>query len=120
MSDIMMWLGNFLVAVGVVMLVGLLAFYWLLRRVNARLDAQIQDLLQQAEDSLIGIEVEVDDNQYFFYNSKDKSFICQGNTAEQLKTAFRSRYPDKNAYFAGGDQRAIEYLTQEFVKLKGE
>ncbi len=118
MSDVMIWLGNFLIAVGVVMLIALVAFWWVLKRINARLDDQIQDLLKQAEDSLIGIEVEVDNNQYFFYNSKDKSFICQGVTAEQLKQGFISRCPNKNAYFASGDERAIEYLSQEFARLK--
>ena len=118
MSDIMIWLGNLLVAIGVVGLIALLIFWWFLKRINAQLDAQLQDLLKQAEDALIGIEVEVDNNQYFFYNSKDKSFICQGTTAEQLKQGFMSRCPNKNAYFAAGDERAIEYLTQEFGRLK--
>lgn len=116
----MMWLGNVLMAIGVGVLIVMVIFWFMLRRINAKLDSQIQDLLRQAEDSLIGIEVEVDNNQYFFYNSKDKSFICQGATAEQLKQGFMTRCPNKNAYFASGDERAIEYLTQEFARLKNE
>lgn len=118
MSDILIWVGNIMMVVGVVMLAVLVIVWWFLRRINARLDAQIQDLLKQAEELLVGIEVEVDNNQYFFYNIKDKSFICQGVTAEQLRQGFMSRCPNRNAYFAGGDERAIEYLTQEFARLK--
>jgi len=118
MSDILIWVGNIMMVIGVVMLTALVIVWWFLRRINARLDAQIQDLLKQAEELLVGIEVEVDNNQYFFYNIKDKSFICQGVTAEQLRQGFMSRCPNRNAYFAGGDERAIEYLTQEFARLK--
>ena len=120
MSDFLILLGDILMIVGVILLAGLLVFWYLLKRFNDRLEAQLDNVLKQVEDRIIGLEVEVDDNQYFVYNAKDKSFICQGTTAQQILDGFRARCPDKNAYFAAGDERAIEYLTQEILRIKGE
>ncbi|CAB4137150.1 hypothetical protein UFOVP328_4 [uncultured Caudovirales phage] len=118
MSDILIWVGNAMMIMGMVLLVGLVVVWYILRRFNDRLEQQLTDLVRELEDRIIGLDVEVDNNQYFIYNNKDKSFICQGATAEEIKQGFISRCPNKNAYFAGGDERAIEYLTQEFARLK--
>jgi hypothetical protein len=120
MSEFLIWLGNIMMIVGVILLVGLVVVWYILRRFNDRLEQQLAELVEELEDRLIGLEVEVDNNQYFLYNIKDKSFVCQGATAEELKQRFLARCPNQNAYFAGGDERAIEYLTQEFVRLKDE
>jgi hypothetical protein len=120
MSEFLIGLGNILMIVGVVLLVGLAVVWYILRRFNDRLEQQLTELVQELEDRIIGLEVEVDNNQYFLYNIKDKSFVCQGATAEEIKQRFMARCPNQNAYFAGGDERAIEYLTQEFLRLKDE
>ena len=120
MSEFLIGLGNILMIVGVVLLVGLVVVWYILRQFNDRLEQQLTELVQELEDRIIGLEVEVDNNQYFLYNIKDKSFICQGATAEEIKQRLMARCPNQNAYFAGGDERAIEYLTQEFVRLKDE
>jgi CHASE1-domain containing sensor protein len=120
MSDTLIWVGNAMMIVGVVLLVGLAVFWYVLRRVNNRLEQQLTELVEELENRIIGLDVEVDNNQYFLYNTLDKSFVCQGATAEEIKQRFLARCPGQNAYFAGGDKRAIEYLTQEFVRLKDE
>ena len=120
MSEFLIVLGDILMVVGMILLAGLLVFWYLLKRFNDRLEAELEGVLKQVEDRIIGLEVEVDDNQYFVYNAKDKSFICQGTTAQQILDGFRARCPDKNAYFAAGDERAIEYRTQEILRIKGE
>lgn len=120
MGEFLIVLGDILMVVGVILLVGMLVFWYLLKRVNDRLEAELENVFKQVEDRIIGLEVEVDNNQYFIYNAKDKSFICQGTTALQILDGFRARCPDKNAYFAAGDERAIEYLTQEILRIKGE
>ena len=120
MSEFLIWLGNIMMIVGVILLVGLVVVWYILRRFNNQLEQQLAELVEELEDRLIGLEVEVDNNQYFLYNIKDKSFVCQGATAEEIKQRFMARCPNQNAYFAGGDERAIEYLTQEFVRLKDE
>lgn len=120
MSELLIWLGNVMMVLGVILLVGLVIVWYILRRFNDRLEQQLGELVKELEDRIIGLDVEVDNNQYFIYNTKDKSFICQGATAEEIKQKFLARCPGQNAYFAGGDERAIEYLTQEFVRLKDE
>jgi len=118
MSEFLIWLGNIMMIAGVILLVGLVVVWYILRRFNDRLEQQLEELVQELEDRIIGLDVEVDNNQYFIYNTKDKSFICQGATAEEIKQKFLARCPGQNAYFAGGDERAIEYLTEEFKRLK--
>jgi hypothetical protein len=120
MSEFLIWLGDIVMIAGVVLLVGSAVFWYVLRRVNNRLEQQLAELVQELENRIIGLDVEVDNNQYFLYNTQDKSFVCQGATAEEIKQRFMARCPNQNAYFAGGDEQAIEYLTQEFVKLKNE
>ena len=120
MSEFLTWLGNVMMIMGVVLIVGLVVVWYILRKFNDRLEQQLEELVKELEDCVVGLDVEVDNNQYFIYNTKDKSFICQGATAEEIKQKFLARCPGQNAYFAGGDERAIEYLTQEFVRLKNE
>ena len=120
MSEFLIGLGNIMMIVGIILLVGLAVGWYILRRFNDRLEQQLAELVQELEDRIIGLEVEVDNNQYFLYNIKDKSFVCQGATAQELKERFITRCPNQNAYFASGDERAIEYLTQEFLRLKDE
>jgi hypothetical protein len=120
MSEFLIGLGNILMIVGVVLLVGLVVGWYILRRFNDRLEQQLTELVEELENRIIGLDVEVDNNQYFLYNTQDKSFVCQGATAQEIKQKFLARCPGQNAYFAGGDERAIEYLTQEFVRLKDE
>jgi hypothetical protein len=120
MSEFLIWLGNVMMIAGAVLIIGLVIVLYLLRRINVRLEQQLTELVEELENRIIGLDVEVDNNQYFLYNTQDKSFICQGATAAEIKEKFLARCPGQNAYFAGGDERAIEYLTQEFVRLKDE
>lgn len=120
MSDTLIWIGDLMIIIGIIIFVVMGVIWYVLKRINDRLEDQIAELLEQAKNMIIPLEVEVDNNQYFIYNASDKSFICQGSTAEQILEGFRARCPDKNAYFAAGDERAIEYLTQEILRIKGE
>jgi hypothetical protein len=120
MSEFLIWLGNAMMIAGIVLLVGLVVVWYVLKRFNDRLEQQLTELVQELENRIIGLDVEVDNNQYFLYNTLDKSFVCQGATAQEIKEKFLARCPGQNAYFAGGDERAIEYLTQEFLRLKDE
>jgi hypothetical protein len=120
MSEFLIWLGNVMMIAGIILMVVLAVAWYILRRFNDRLEQQLTELVEELENRIIGLDVEVDNNQYFLYNTQDKSFVCQGATAQEIKEKFLARCPGQNAYFAGGDERAIEYLTQEFVRLKNE
>jgi hypothetical protein len=120
MSEFLIWLGNAMMIAGIILMVGLAVAWYILSKFNDRLEQQLTELVEELENRIIGLDVEVDNNQYFLYNTQDKSFVCQGATAQEIKEKFLARCPGQNAYFAGGDKRAIEYLTQEFVRLKDE
>jgi hypothetical protein len=120
MSEFLIGLGNAMMIAGIILMVGLVVVWYILRRFNDRLEQQLTELVEELENRIIGLDVEVDNNQYFLYNTQDKSFVCQGATAQEIKEKFLARCPGQNAYFAGGDERAIQYLTQEFVRLKDE
>jgi hypothetical protein len=120
MSEFLIGLGNAMMIAGIILMTVLAVAWYILRRFNDRLEQQLTELVEELENRIIGLDVEVDNNQYFLYNTQDKSFVCQGATAQEIKEKFLARCPGQNAYFASGDERAIQYLTQEFVRLKDE
>jgi hypothetical protein len=103
------------VGIGFVML-GL--YIWVLyQQIKSRVDEMVNQIINEAEADLVGIDIEVDNGVYFCYNNKDKQFICQGTTVAEIRTAFQARFPDKTAYLAGGDPRVIAELKTELLKL---
>ena len=121
MSDIATWIGDILLITGIVLIVGLLGFYFWLRHFNDRLEEALVDLVQQLESQMIGLEVEVDNGLYYCYNSRDKQFICQGIDAREIIDRFQARYPDKIAYLAkDSEDPAIKDLVEQLLKLKDE
>lgn len=107
------------VAVGALLGVGIVGMYiWFLyHKLKNRIDQMINEVINEAEDNLVGLDIEVDRGVYFCYNSEDKQFICQGNTVAELREGFRLRFPGKTAYLAGGDPRVVEELKTELLKL---
>ena len=116
-----MELTEILTAVGIGFLigVGLVCMYiWILyQRIKSRVDAMVNEIINQAEADLIGLDIEVDNGVYFCYNNEDKQFVCQGTTVAEIRQAFQSRFPDKTAYLAGGDPRVVAELKTELLKL---
>ena len=101
----------FLMGVGVgVTVIVLWAWYqWMIFR------SRIDDLIDQAvqEKSDIELEIEVDQGQYFCYNSKDKQFVCQGKTALEIRNAFQRRFPDRRAFLIDGDPKIVAQFKAE-------
>jgi hypothetical protein len=103
------------VGIGFVML-GL--YIWVLyQRIKGRIDDMVNQIIQEAEADLVGLDIEVDQGRYFCYNSEDKQFVCQGATVAEIRTAFQARFPGKTAYLAGGDPRVVAELETELLKL---
>ena len=116
-----MELMNILTAIGIGTLigVGIIGFYvWILyRRLQIRVDHMVKQIIQEAESNLVGLDIEVDKDTYFCYNSEDKQFVCQGKTVAEIRLAFGARYPGKTAYLAGGDPRVVAEFKTELLKL---
>ena len=109
--------GGILMGIGIgFIMLGL--YIWILyQRIRGRVDDMVREVIKEAEADLVGLDIEVDNGVYFCYNNEDKQFVCQGTTVAEIKQAFRSRFPGKTAYLAGGDPRVIAEFKTELLKL---
>jgi hypothetical protein len=110
-------IGGILMGIGIGFVVLGLYIWILFQRIKSRVDRMVDQIIQQAEADLIGLDIEVDKGVYFCYNSKDKQFVCQGNTVAEIRQAFQARHPGKTAYLAGGDPRVVETFKTELLRL---
>jgi hypothetical protein len=116
-----MEIADTLIAIGIgaaltLVVVGI--YIWVLwQRLKTKVDRLVEEIMQEAENSMIGLDIEVDRGTYFCYNTEDKQFICQGATVDEIRQAFQSRYPDKTAYLAGGDPAVVEHFKTELLRL---
>jgi hypothetical protein len=126
MTDIgqfMMEFGDFLIWFGIGwvisnLVLGLSAFL-LRRHIAHSMERELTEVGQALdEEQLIALTVEVDDNQYFCYNSITKDFVCQGSDLMEIRKRFRERYPDKDAAIYDGDKTAVAALKSQLKELK--
>lgn len=90
-------------------------FTWLVsRHLEIQIDSVVRDL---DEKRLIPLTVEVDQDQYFCYNTITKAFVCQGNSLKEIVERFKLRYPDKSAAIYDGDETAVRVLKKQMKEL---
>ena len=93
-------------------------YIWILfQRIKHRVDHMVKQVVEEAEANLVGLDIELDKDTYFCYNSKDKQFICQGKTVAEIREAFQQRFPTKTAYLAGGDPVVVAEFKTELLRL---
>jgi len=109
--------GGILMGIGIGFIMLGLYIWILFQRIRGRVDHMVNQIIQQAQTDLVGLDIEVDNGVYFCYNNEDKQFVCQGTTVAEIRTAFQSRFPGKTAYLAGGDPRVIAEFKTELLKL---
>ena len=126
MTDIgqfLMEFGDFLIWFGIGWLItnlvlSLLAFL-LRRHIEQSMESELTGVGQALdEERLIALTVEVDNNQYFCYNSITNDFVCQGRNLTEIRERFRARYPDKDAAIYDGDKTAVATLKSQLKDLK--
>ena len=126
MTDIgqfLMTFGDFLIYFGIGwvitnLVLSLLAFL-LRRHIEQSMESELTGVGQALdEERLIALTVEVDQDQYFCYNSITKDFVCQGSDLKEIRERFRARYPDKDAAIYDGDQTAVATLKLQLKDLK--
>ena len=96
-------------------LAGLLIYLYirgLVHEVMAELDAHIE----RAASTLMPVTVERENGVLFCYSKEDNQFICQGANLEEIRAAFKARFPDRTAYLDGGDPELVEELRAELRK----
>ena len=117
-GDFLIYFGLIYFAVSIVF--GLLEAYWI-HRFSQELTEELTSVGQALdEERLIALTVEVDQNQYFCYNSITKDFVCQGRDLKEIRERFRARYPDKDAAIYDGDQTAVATLKSQLKELKAK
>jgi hypothetical protein len=116
--DITTIVANALIGFGLGLAV--LAFYvWrTIRRFETELREIVREAVAETEANMIGLIVEQEGEVIYAYTEQDRQFVCQGATVAEIRAGFRSRYPEKTAYLAGGDAELVERFKTELLKLK--
>ena len=119
----MMEFGDFLIYFGIGWLIFSIALnlleFLLRRHIERSMESELTGVGQALdEERLIALTVEVDQNQYFCYNSITKDFVCQGRDLKEIRERFRARYPDKDAAIYDGDESAVATLKSQLKDLK--
>ena len=96
-----------------------LLFVWILsRRIQIRFESELGTTMKNlAQEHLIALTVEIDNNQYFCYNALTKDFVCQGYSLKEIIERFRLRFPNKAAAIYDGDETAVKTLRNQMEEL---
>ena len=122
MSEFLMFMGEVLMVVSLVVTVFNLLVLWIARRIDARIKArwteELGNIAQELEEEkLIALTVEVDGDQFLCYNAQTMTFVCQGRDLEEIRKRFRERFPTKNAAIYNGDESAVEVLKKQLKEM---
>ena len=109
---------NILIGLGLGL--GLVVFWgWrTVRRFENDLRGLVRETIREVEADMVGIVVEEDAGQLYFYRESDRQFLCQGADLMEIRKRFNDMYPEKIAFLAGGDPVLIERLKTELKNLK--
>ena len=116
--DITTIVANALIGIGIGLAVVTFVVWRIIRKFETDLRAVVREAVAKAEANLIGLIVEQENNVIYAYTEQDRQFVCQGATVAEIREGFKSRYPEKTAYLAGGDADLVERLKKELTQLK--
>jgi hypothetical protein len=116
--DITTIVANILIGLGLG--IGLVVFWiWrTVRRFEDDLRGLVRETIKEVEADMVGIVVEEDAGQLYFYRDSDRQFLCQGADLMEIRKRFNELYPEKIAFLAGGDPVLVERLKNELKSLK--
>jgi len=116
--ELMTMIANILIGLGLG--IGLVIFWiWrTVRRFEDGVRGLVRETIREVEADMVGIVVEEDGGQLYFYRETDRQFLCQGSTLMEIRKRFNDMYPEKIAFLAGGDPDLIERLKAELKILK--
>ena len=116
--DITTIVANALIGFGLGLAVLVFYVWRTIRRFETELRELVREAVAETEANLIGLIVEQEGGVIYAYTEQDRQFVCQGATVEEIREGFKSRYPEKTAYLAGGDEALVERFKQELTQLK--
>lgn len=116
--DITAMVANVLIGIGLG--VGLVALWvWnTVRKFENEMRGLVRETIREVEAQMMGVVVEEDAGQLYFYRETDRQFLCQGGTLAEVRQRFNELYPEKIAFLAGGDPVLIERLKAELKTIK--
>jgi hypothetical protein len=116
--DVTTIVANILVGIGLG--IGLVVFWiWrTVRRFENDMRGLVRETIKEVEAQMLGVHVEEDAGQLYFYRDTDRQFLCQGGTLSEVRSRFNELYPEKIAFLAGGDPALIERLKAELKTIK--
>ena len=116
--DITTIVANILIGLGLG--IGLVVFWiWrTIRNFEGEMRGLVRETIREVEAQMLGVHVEEDAGQLYFYRDTDRQFLCQGTSLSEIRSRFNELYPEKIAYLAGGDPALIERLRTELKALK--
>ena len=116
--DITTTVANILIGLGLG--IGLVVFWiWrVMRRFEEDVRGMVRETIREVEADMVGIVVEEDAGQLYFYRETDRQFLCQGADLMEIRKRFNELYPEKIAFLADGDPALIERLRAELKTLK--
>jgi hypothetical protein len=116
--DITTIVANILIGLGLG--IGLVVFWiWrTVRRFEDDLRGLVRETIREVEADMVGIVVEEEAGQLYFYRETDRQFLCQGTSLSEIRKRFNELYPEKIAFLAGGDPALIERLKAELKTMK--
>jgi len=118
--DITTLVANILIGLGIG--IGLVVFWiWrTIRRFEDQVQEFVRETIREVEADMVGIVVEEDAGQLYFYRETDRQFLCQGADLMEIRKRFNELYPEKIAFLADGDPALIERLKAELKILKAQ
>jgi hypothetical protein len=107
-----------LTGVGFGVIVFLLFVWAVSRRLRIQFESELSTTMKNlAQERLIALTVEIDNNQYFCYNALTKDFVCQGHSLREIIERFRLRFPHKAAAIYDGDETAVRTLRNQMKDI---
>jgi hypothetical protein len=108
------------ILIGIGLGIGLVAFWiWnTVRRFENEMRGLVRETIREVEAQMLGVVVEEDAGQLYFYRETDRQFLCQGNSLTEVRQRFNELYPEKIAFLAGGDPALVERLRAELETIK--
>jgi hypothetical protein len=116
--DITTIVANAFIGIGIGLALLTFVVWRIIRRFETDLRTAVREAVAEVEANMIGLIVEQEGEVIYAYTEQDRQFVCQGSTVEEIRAGFRSRYPEKTAYLAGGDADLVERFKQELTQLK--
>jgi hypothetical protein len=108
------------ILIGLGLGIGLVVFWvWrTVRRFEDDLRGLVRETIREVEADMVGIVVEEDAGQLYFYRETDRQFLCQGADLMEIRKRFNELYPEKIAFLAGGDPALLERLKNELKIIR--